>query len=224
MLNCELLVAADGSGADPCGGGGTGVDEFGEGAAETSTYPHYRVSNGGERTHRRFDASAGPERWGIGTRVKAGLTATSTEDIIFLLHVPEHWKGHETAEISMMEYDAFCTERNPQATCAPEKGIVFPAKDYTAETRVDTVELRFDIADACELIDDHTARCNVATRQADGSYTYATEEVSRNAQGLFSMTLVDLGNKAEGVELERCTECPTGGAQYNVWSLIVRND
>ena len=224
VLNCELLVADDGSGADPCGGGGAGVDEFGEGAAETSTYPHYRVSNGGERTHRRFDASVGPERWGQGTKMKAGLTAASTEDIVFLLHVPEHWKGHEMASSSMMEYDGYCTERNPAATCAPEKGIAFPAKDYATEASLNATELRFDVTDVCELLDDDTARCNVATRQTDGSYAFAQEEVSRNAHGLFSMTLVDLGHQSASVELERCTECATGGAQYNVWSLIVRND
>ena len=224
VLNCELLSAANGSGADPCGGGGTGVDEFGEGAAETSTYPHYRVSNGGERTHRRFDAAAGPSMFGKGTSVKVGLTASSTEDIVFLLHAPAHWKGHAMAESSMMEYDAYCTERNPAASCAPEKGIAFHAKAYADEPVLDSTELRFDLTDVCQVVDDDTFRCQIGTRQADGTYKFDVEEVARDAQGLFGLTMVDLGQKAEGAELERCTECATGGAHYNVWSLVVRND
>src|SRR6185436_14903924 len=68
---------------------GEGSAEFAEGGADTSTYAHYAIANGGERTHRRFDASTGPALIGKGTRLTVRATSYEMGDVRFLLHTPD---------------------------------------------------------------------------------------------------------------------------------------
>jgi DNA uptake protein ComE-like DNA-binding protein len=223
VLNCELLSDLNGT-EDACSLGGGGSDSFAEGAAETSTYAHYGISNGGQRTHRRFDATPGPETFGVGTKVTVAATAPGTSDIMFLLHLPEHWAGEPTVDMSVIDYDRYCTERNPSKTCAPAKGVVLDILP-TEQRAINAEEFAVDlIGHGCEIEDAANVRCNVATRQADGSYVMASELVPRTSRGLWTVTMVDRGVETTGSPLDRCAFCATGGAQFNLWRLLVRND
>lgn len=227
VLNCELLTAADGSGLDACAGGGGGADEFAEGAADTSTYPHYAVTDGGERTHRRLDGTPGPELMGKGTRVTAAFTAADVTDVRFLLHTPEHYEGHETADMAMYAYDEYCTERNPSATCAPAKGILIDPTRQIPEGAVSDERLAFDLLGdegICTALNETEMECEVATRGPDGALSVEKEILDRDAHGLFSLTMIDLKASAAPAELELCEACAEGGAQFNGWRLQIRND
>ncbi len=226
VLNCELLSAADGSALDPCAGGGGLVKEFREGAAETSTYPHYRVENKGQRTHRRFDATVGPKSAGLGTQIIASLSAASAKEMILLLHPPSTWGEHESAGMSMSEYDNYCTERNPSQTCAPKAGILLTVPEFADSGALDAVDLKVDLfsGGGCRILNAELMECLMFRQDAEGTWSSELEELSRESQGLWGLTLVDQGESEAGPVLERCEACEAGGAQFNGWTLIVRDD
>jgi len=228
VVNCELLVAVDNdgnvlAGVDACAreGDAQGATEFGEGAAETSTYPHYAVSNGGQRTHRRFDAAPGPEHFGPDTIFTVDLTHADRTDVAFLLQVPQHWQGHATAAMPMMDFDRHCTERNPAGTCIPAQAIIVhpPAGDGV----LDSARLEFRLGDVCTFGEAGQATCPTAQLDESGHVTSQQETlIATGSKGLWDVTMIDLGQSATGVELERCAECATGGGQFNNWTLTVK--
>jgi hypothetical protein len=149
VINCELLVAADGSAKDACKGFGGKLREWKEGGADTSTYPHYAVPNGHERTHRRFDASPfsmGKEEgreiaarsMGSGTQVTVRATTKEAKDIMFVFHTPEMNEAlsSDFKSLSVKDYDKACTKlyadnlQSPHGgTCVPTKGVLLELKD-----------------------------------------------------------------------------------------------
>ncbi|MFN3202880.1 MAG: hypothetical protein ACE366_31095 [Bradymonadia bacterium] len=229
VLNCELLSAADGSDIDACAGGGGGVEEFAEGAADTSTYAHYAITNGGQRTHRRFDGTPGPKNMGYNTTFTVGFTAADVEDIVFMVHTPEMWADNDTVGMSMYEYDTYCTEKNPEGSCAPNTGIFLDPMallEFGAGAIEDqrlTFEL-FGDNGVCQPAGEDIMDCPTVTVKEDGSLEYGDTILTRNAHGLFAVTMLDVKARDEGVEFELCTECANGGAHFDGWRLKIRND
>lgn len=245
VINCELLSAADGSNADACDGGGLGADEYAEGGADTHTYSHYAVRNNGNRTHRRIDASAGPESYGPGTVVTVRYTGNSG-DTAFALHVPQHWQELPAhAGDSIVDFDAHCNGLwENSETCAPSKGIYLEAGNKFSSGDVHNKELKFALVgesgSPCEVVDDKTLSCQVidlATKKV------TTEDVSRISHGVsgydghFTATMIDLGEVDESSDCSvrddldaenpgRANGCMSeaGSGHYDVFHIKVRND
>jgi hypothetical protein len=156
VINCELLAAADGSDRDACAvegeGVGSGSDQFSEGGADTSTYPHYAIANDGERTHRRFDASTGPALIGKGTKLTVRATTYEMNDVKFLLHTPGLYaegypeyenalfnaippetlpadvRQHGLAGLNVTNYDTACTAMTKIAASQQRRGSCAPKR------------------------------------------------------------------------------------------------
>ena len=234
IINCEMLSAADGSNKDACAGGNSGTDEFSQGAADTSTYPHYAVKNGGERTHRRFDSTPGPEKLGYGTIVTARATAADITDVLFLLHTPDMYKDQaaDLRDLPMMEYDGKCTELGREGkSCAPKRGIVLDPKLLQATGTVEDKPFKFfltGVQGVCKVKNATTMTCPIAEQTATGWRLVGDKDVSRNGRGLITTTMVDMkandGAAGRLTRADRCTECATGGAHFNGWHIQIRND
>ncbi len=197
VINCELLSASDGSGADACAvegeGVGGGMDEFSEGGADTSTYPHYAVPNGGERTHRRFDASPGPALMGKGTKILARATTYEMSDVKFLLHTPElYGEGYTEfvntlfanvpadvlaaearqrglAGMSVRDYDTACTAMSKVAASQNGRGSCAPKRAIV-----------LDVAKANEVVAGD-ARARASGAIPDAIYSFELGNVCRIA-------------------------------------------
>lgn len=218
VINCELLAAADGSDADPCAGSGGPVDHYKEGGADSHTYPSFGVRPGGQVTHRRVDASRGPELFGEGTKVTVSLTASRPQDMIFALHVPSTWQDPnndpivaETLGLAVWDYGDVCTARqqgNPQQTCAPRRGILL-RPDTDGDGLVDAedpdvapviervVELDVMRDGHCVIIDNNSMECDLVQQRVEGGRTEV--ELFRGLvgrttrQGYFAATMINLG-------------------------------
>lgn len=230
VVNCELLSNPDDPRANPCAASTGGpAAQFSEGGADTSTYLHYQVKNGGERTHRRFDATPGPEKLGKGTKITVRATASSGKDTLFLFHVPAMYKGHPTTGMSVIDYDQHCTEQYKEGgagTCAPQLGIALKVPADRAGAFTDG-EFTYNLTDVCQIVDANTMKCPVAKRLGPGNYEITEGvSVSRDAHGLLTTTMADLGKDTQGYTdpNERCVACGTGGAHFNGWNVVVRND
>ncbi len=156
VINCELLSAVDGSVSDACAvegqGVGAGSDQFSEGGADTSTYPHYAIPNNGERTHRRFDSTNGPALIGKGTKITLRATSFEMNDAKFLLHTPGLYTEGYTessnqlfsaipaealpaaaragglAGLNVRDYDTACTAMNKVAASQQKRGSCAPKR------------------------------------------------------------------------------------------------
>ncbi|MBK6693417.1 MAG: hypothetical protein IPG50_14595 [Myxococcales bacterium] len=232
VLNCEMLSSSDlASNADACLGSDQGTDEFAQGGADTSTYPHYAVPNGGERTHRRFDATPGPDTFGPGTRIKLRATSVDVADTMFLLHTPEMYKGTELSSLETMPYDNKCTSLYAEAraagtrgSCAPSRGIVLDPQATVPTGPLADKSFVFNLTEVCQVLDERNMLCPVAEQRAGGWEVIGNKVVTRDAHGLVAATMVDMGRSAAAATLDRCDECPKGGGQFNNWSITVRND
>lgn len=154
VVNCDILTAADGSRKSACAGFGGKLREWKEGGADTSTYDHYAVANGRERTHRRFDASPfsngidenrreiGERSMGQGTQVSVRASTKESKDLMFVFHTPEMNGAAESAgglkdewkALNVKDYDKACTKlyreaAGARATCAPKRGVLLETKD-----------------------------------------------------------------------------------------------
>ena len=213
VLNCELLTAVDGSGDDACAAGGGGVTEWSEGASDTSTYPHFAVVNGGERTHRRFDV-AGPSHFGPDSLATVRITHGDVGDTRYLLHVPSSWEGHETENIGYHDYTAWCKEQLLEGkSCAASSGIVLQAN---ASGAVDDETFTWRLGDICDFSEDGTtASCPVGTVEGGTFKELGRQEISTWADGgHVTVTFKDLGGDSSA-ELNNCAACPGGGGQAN---------
>ena len=215
---CEILTSVDGSGDNACANGGAGSSEFAEGASDTSTYPHYALANGGQRTHRRFDV-VGPDSFGPDSTVSVRITHGDLSDVRILLHVPSTWEGHETENMTYGEFNSWCDERTTQGiSCAPTQGIVL-----TPETAgsVDDATLTWRLGDICEFGDD-AVRCTVGGFDESGALQTSEAELSPWANGgHVTTTFVDLGGDSSS-ELTNCSACTEGGGQANQWQISLR--
>ncbi len=256
VLNCELLAAADGSAKDACklnaSGVGAGSDEFSQGGADSSTYPQYALANGGERTHRRFDARTGPDAIGKGSKVVVRATASDLSDVKFLFHTPamfndaannELYSGGKWAQMMSLTdskaYDGACTQiyKDAQAasqrgSCAPVEGILLdPSKIGAAAGPVTDQTLSFDLMKVCTIKDEKTMSCPVVSQKA-GKWDFANvtmKEVSREVPktdkpAFVDATMVEVGAQTTPAQLEACPACPGGGAHFNQWTVTLRND
>jgi hypothetical protein len=223
VTNCELLSPNDGSTADACSGGGAGSDHFAEGGADTHTYAHYATPDGQERTHRRIDASPGPETFGHGTIVTVQFTG-NVEDTLFALHVPEHFDistynptiprdvvdpgSADTTpvpqdQLSLLQYDRYCNAQHAQGlACAPRVGIALQPKKVMVQQsgHVLTAELKFALMDVCEIVDDATLKCDLV--DLDNPTQIYRGNVSRAARGFFTATMLDLGQHSAKSDCE----------------------
>jgi DNA uptake protein ComE-like DNA-binding protein len=239
VLNCELLTSIDGSGEDACALGGAGATTFAEGAADTSTYAHYQIPNGGERNHRRFDATPGPELVGGQSYVDLRATHPNVEDFYFVLHTPEAYAPSAYSEFSMTAYDQLCTAaREASTTCAPPvadnggtpaaqpglMGIVLDPRTTVTEGAVDDATFRYQLDKVCSMDDEQTMTCPVAIRNEDGSVSFETQSISRASHGWWSASMIDRGGETANAELENCEQCSTGGGHFNQWVLNIRAD
>ena len=210
VLNCEILSAADGSGDDPCAGGGGGVTEFSEGASDTSTYPDFAVANGGHVTHRRFDV-AGPAHFGPDSVVSVRMTHGDVGDTRYYLHVPATWEDHETASLPYQQFRAWCREQLEMGgTCAATRGIVL---DTGRSGPVDDETFTWRLGDVCDFSADGTsAMCPVGgVGDAEGELV----EISTWADGgRVTITAADLGGDSSA-ELTNCAACGSSGGQFN---------
>ncbi len=208
VINCELLAASNGNAASACRGTGGRIKEFSEGGADTSTYPHYAVANGLERTHRRFDASPfsrGRDRDGTtearslgkGTKITVRATAADASDLLVLFHTPlmNDTLPENLKALSVKAYDGACTEIYKQAqisstrgTCAPKQAIVLDLKKSQevlagyghATGKVEDETYSFDLMKVCTPTSATMMKCPVAEQQAGGGWTVVGEkEVSR---------------------------------------------
>jgi DNA uptake protein ComE-like DNA-binding protein len=224
VLNCELLSPLDG-GEDACALGGGGVSSFKEGAADTSTYPHYKVDDKGERTHRRFDATPGPELAGPDSAVTVRASHASVGDMVFLLHVPAHHDGHPTTSLPMMEYDGLCTQSIAEGkSCAPALGIKLDVQKLgEASGPIDDVTYRFRLGDVCQFdeADPTSMLCPVLRRGESGELEETSEAVSTKSRGLWAATMVDRGGDQAALEIRNCASCNAGGGHFNQWVLSI---
>lgn len=220
VLNCEILSAADGSGDDPCSGGGGGVTEFSEGSSDSSTYPDFALANGGERTHRRFDV-AGPSHWGPDSEVSVRVSHGDVGDTRYLLHVPANWEGHATADIQYHDYNAWCREQLAEGkSCAAQYGIVLTP---TMAGSVDDVTMTWRLGDICEFsADGTTATCPMGTLEGGSFAETGTSELSTWADGGHAtITAADLGGDSSA-ELTNCPACVENGGQFNQIKITFR--
>jgi hypothetical protein len=259
VINCELLASASGNSATACRGTGSRIKEFSEGGADTSTYPHYAVPNGGERTHRRSDASpfsrgtdadgtSGARPMGKGTKISIRATATDASDLMVLFHTPEMnaTLSPELKSLAIKDYDKACTKMyadaaaaHSRASCAPKQAIVLDLKKsdevvagwQKAEGKIEDNTYTFDLSKVCSFSGPKTMKCTVAQQKADGSgwEIVGEKEISREIpkgakQGLVSATLVDMGAKTEGAQVDLCPACAAGGAHFNQWVVTIRDD
>lgn len=240
VLNCELLVAVDGSDEDPCALGGNGATTFAEGAADTATYPHYRVPNGLDRTHRRFDATPGPELVGPSTYVDLRATHPNVDDFFFVVHTPQAYEGMPYADTAMMDYDHLCSATQEAGqSCAPPMvaaegvanraagfmGIYLDPTDLVAEGHVDDATFRYTLSEICEFSEeDTTMLCPVVYRNDDGSYRFDYEWISRASHGWWAATMVDRGEDQTSLDLDECEQCTQGGGHFNQWVLNISAD
>ena len=200
VINCELLAAADAD-ADACAASSTErADNYAEGGADTHTYPHYAVGNGGQRTHRRIDATPGPEKFGKGTTFTVRFTTSNVDQVRFLVHVPDHFKSAETAgdaagtidpnspHFSLSGYDRYCNERNPAGqSCAPKTGILLnpvarlqamvDAGEYSYRVagHVYNQEIKFNLLEGpaapCTIKNENTLSCDLADQIVENGVT-----------------------------------------------------
>jgi hypothetical protein len=257
VINCELLAASDGSAKDACkldvDGVGAGSDEFSQGGADSSTYPQYAVGNGGERSHRRFDARSGPDAMGKGSKIVVRATASNIGDVRFLFHTPDMYaapaneqlySGGKWAQLSSLvdskAYDNACTQIYTEAqnasrhgSCAPVEGIVLDPSAGAQAGPVDDKTFVFDLLKVCAIKDEKTMTCPVATQKSDGSgWDFANiqrKDVSRvvpkgDKPAYVDATMVDLGQSTDAQQLQLCPACPAGGAHFNQWTVTIRND
>jgi hypothetical protein len=259
VLNCELLAAADGSNKDACklenaDGIGAGSDEFSQGGADTATYPEYAVPNGGERSHRRFDARTGPDAMGKGSKIVVRATASDIADVKFLFHTPamyadaaneQLYSGGKWAQLSSLTdskaFDAACTRIYTEAqtssrhgSCAPVQGILLdPAKLGAPTGAANDLSMTFDLTKVCTIKDAKTMTCPVVSQKRDGSgwdlANVKTMDVSREVPkgekpAYVDATMVELGSKTDAQTLDNCSTCGAGGAQFNQWTVTLRND
>ena len=195
VINCELLAATDGSSKDACAvdgaGVGAGSDQFSEGGADTSTYAHYAVANGAERTHRRFDASTGPELMGKGTKITVRATSFEMKDVKFLLHTPdlyaEGFPQHVNElfgalppealpadarqaglpALSVRDYDTACTAMNKVARAQQRRGSCAPKRAIVLDVSKSAEVARRD------------ARATASGPVPDAVYTFDLTKVCR---------------------------------------------
>ncbi|MEM1034553.1 MAG: hypothetical protein AAF928_07325 [Myxococcota bacterium] len=221
VLNCEILSSVDGTGDDACAGSGGGVSEFSEGAADTSTYPDYAVTDGSAIMHRRFDV-AGPEHFGPDSTVTVRVTHPEVSDVRFILHVPQTWEGHQMATAPYQEFRVWCDQhRADGGTCAAETGILLdPASLGATAGSVDDATYTWRLGDICTFSDDGTeATCPMAT-SIDGFRTQGDVTLSTWANGgRIAATMVDVGENATSLELPNCSACTEGGGHYNQYKV-----
>lgn len=218
VLNCELLTAVDGSGEDACALGGGGVTIWSEGASDSSTYPDFAVENGGTKTHRRFDI-AGPSHFGPDSTISARLSHGEVSDTRFVAHVPATWEGHPAAELPYQEYRAWCsTELANGGHCAADTGILL---ETGAAGAVEDQTFTWRLGDICEFSEDGTtALCPMATTVGGFQMLEPMELSTWADKGRISVTMADLGG-ASAAELTNCSACPTGGGQYNQFTVTL---
>lgn len=199
IINCEMLSAADGSNKDACAGGNSGTDEFSQGAADTSTYPHYAVKNG-RRAHAptlRLDAWPG-EDWLRHHRDGARADGADITDVLFLLHTPDMYKDQaaDLRDLPMMEYDGKCTELGREGkSCAPKRGIGLDPKLLQATGTVEDKPFKFfltGVQGVCKVKNATTMTCPIAEQTATGWRLVGDKDVSRNGRGLITTTMVDM--------------------------------
>jgi hypothetical protein len=195
VISCELLSAADGSAADACADSGGGMDEFSEGGADTSTYPHYAVVNSGERTHRRFDSSTGPAQIGKGSRVTVRATTFDMTGVRFLLHTPDLYaEGYNDyvntlfanipadalpadarqrglAGMNVRDYDTACTAMNAVAASQHARGACSPKRAIV-----------MDVAKS-EEVARQDARAKTSGPIPDAVYTFDLTKICRIGSG-----------------------------------------
>lgn len=201
VINCELLSPTDGSSQDACAGGGLGVKEYAEGGADTHTYSHYAVTDGGERTHRRINASAGPEFFGPGTVATIRMTG-NVDDTRFALHVPEHWLAlPDHASDSITEYDRYCNDQWQEGkSCAPSVGILLNPTSDGGSSVVHNKMMKFPLVggpDApCTIVDDATLDCQLVDLVSGAVEQGKVSRLvhSDNQAGYFTATMLDQGN------------------------------
>ncbi len=232
VLNCELLASANGNQASACLGTGGRIKEFTEGGADTSTYPHYAVANGAERTHRRFDASPfsrgkdrdgtnEPRSFGKGTKISVRATATEASDLLVLFHTPAMNASlpEDVKKLPVKEYDKFCTKGYAEAaaagrrsSCAPKQAIVLDLKKTEevaqgwakAEGKIVDSQYTFDLSKACTFTSETKMKCIVAEQKADGSgwEVKGEQEVSREIPKVSKTGLVALTLADQGAKSE----------------------
>jgi hypothetical protein len=239
VINCELLSASDGSNADACAleGAGGGMDEFSEGGADTSTYPHYAIPNGGERTHRRFDASTGPALMGKGTKFLARATTYQMSDVSFLLHTPELYaEGYNDfvnnlfanipadalaaearqrglAGMSVRDYDAACTAMSRVAASQGLRGSCAPKRAIVLE-----------VAKANEIVANRAPATGPA---ADVIYTFDLGNVCRVASpDAEKMTCPVVTQKPDGTgwDLEHVQEVEVSRSTHGNFALTMADN
>jgi hypothetical protein len=226
VLNCEMLSAKDGSSADACSGGNLGSAEFREGAADTTTYPDYKIGNGKEISHRKFSVTSGPEQMGKGTVFNVRASSANIDDVKFVVHTPDMWKGHPLEGLGLVELARKCNELYGQGkVCSPDIGIKLDPAKAGATGPLNEGEFTFNLADVCQLTSETKMTCPVMRRGADNKWTDAgTQEVARSARGSINATMIDFGANTTPASFERCDLCSSGGGHYNGWNVILRND
>lgn len=236
VINCELLSPVAGS-ADPCNGGGKGSNEFMEAAADTSTadYAIMGVPNGGERTHRRFDASNGPELIDVGSQVTVRATHPNASDVLFLLHLPSQWAGTPNEAQDLRTFTGTCNAAFAEGkTCSPNVGIPFKAPiSGKLSNEPMTVSILSDgPGGVCTRVNGTTMKCPIMEKR-DGKWVEAgTKNVPRAGHGKneertpnkWGITMLDRGTTAENVAVTAtyCAECEKGGGHFNGWSLHLK--
>ncbi len=218
VIHVDMLSPLGGNDGDT---GGGAVTEFSEGGPDTSLYEHYYVANGGRRMQRVLNVSSGPEIAGFGTSISNRITAANIADVRIVLHPSGTW---DYRSIGSSPYGC---ERNDN--CLPGiPGILLPVPAAWSGPADD---LSFTI-DLFKPVAEGGAGCTIEGNvRSCPAYDYATAASSPterinlgSARGQWVEAVIDLGQSADGVSLNNCAQCTTGGAHTNQWFIKVRDD
>ncbi len=218
VIHVDMLSPINGNDGNT---GGGEVSEFSEGGPDTSLYEHYFVANGGRRIQRILPVSSGPQQIGGGTSITNRISAADVSDVRLVLHPAG------TFDMATIMSSVYGCERNEN--CLPGiPGILLPVPANWSGAITDqsfTTDLFKPIAEGgagCTIVGD--VRSCPAYDYATGAASETQRVNLGNAYGHWTVAMIDLGQRTDGVQINNCASCATGGAHTNQWFLKIRND
>ena len=163
---------------------------------------------------RVLDVNAGPNLVGHGSMISHRLSAANTSDIRMVLHP------------GITASNRYFCDRDPNCLGQAPAGIPMPVNISGEADDVDMQWVFFKPISEGGLgctIEGDLRTCpkyDWATHTA-----HPTERITLpEAHGLWTMTVLDLGNETAGAGIRNCEQCSLGGAHSNQWFIRIRND
>jgi len=224
-----------------------GCNRFREGGPESSLYTHYAVPPGlggesgevGRHVQRIIEVSSGPNSVGPGSEVITRISAADIRDIRVLLHPPGSFvdEHSDAYACECSSYPALSVESAPRcegqttdcihnAQGSFADGILLPLDSSTEPSPAEDFSISWDLFSdvvGCQITSDGRRMCPMYDWGADVASTEAMIDIG-NAHGEWTLSVHDLGNYQDGVDVPNCAECSNGGAHSNQWMLIIKDE